>query len=81
MTARAKQSGPVPRAGRCYRTAPGNVPDAFEYVAEKLRGRGWTPVEQDYSVTHVDAGPEGNDFFWVELWAVPPVIEPVAEAS
>jgi hypothetical protein len=72
---RTKLAGAKPPVGgacRYYRTAPGNVTDAFEYVAAKLRDLGCTPVEQDYTVRHVDQGPESNEFFWVELWAIPP---------
>jgi hypothetical protein len=55
-------------ASRCYRLAPVSADDAFEYVAGKLRERGWTPVEEDVSIQLNDAG----TWVCVALWAIPP---------
>lgn len=73
MAANGRSDG----ACRCYRLAPVSEDDAFEYVAAKLRHRGWTVLDEDVDVHLNGAG----DYVMVSLWAIPPANEPTEEVS
>ena len=66
--ARNGSKPPVEGASRFHKLAPASAPDAFEYVAEKLRLRGYTVIEQDYAISGT-----GGAYLMVDGWAIPPL--------
>ena len=51
-----------------YRLAPSHEPDAFGWVAARLKARGWTLIEECYRIGEANAA----GWIMVEGWAIPP---------
>jgi hypothetical protein len=60
---------PVQGAVRTTRLAPINVEDPIAHITAKLRGRGFTVLDEDQGIPQPTAS---GEYLIVRLWAIPP---------
>lgn len=67
MTHTRKAKAPVEGASRCYVLTPSTAEDAYAWAAQRMRERGFEPIEEDYRL-----GAQDHVWVMVELWAIAP---------